>query len=171
MKRKSDLLEQFIYELLSVPINISSRENNPSNIRHGVCVRTASADASLGTPQEADVSIVWITKNDEKILAVSRGVDSDKYAMPGGHVEEGETPEQAAIRELKEETGLDLLNPEFIFSDYNSSGMYVCVYGGEYAGEIRGSDEGHVEWVSVNTLLEGPYFEFMKKLLKYVGYQ
>jgi nucleoside triphosphatase len=38
----------------------------------------------------------------------------DKYVVPGGHVELGERIEQAAIREAKEETGLDIYNLEFI---------------------------------------------------------
>lgn len=34
--------------------------------------------------------------------------DEEYYAVPGGGVEPGETPEQAAVRELKEETTLDV---------------------------------------------------------------
>jgi nucleoside triphosphatase len=37
-----------------------------------------------------------------------------KYVVPGGHVELGERIEDAAIREAKEETGLDVYNLEFI---------------------------------------------------------
>lgn len=37
-----------------------------------------------------------------------------KYVVPGGHVELGERLEQAALREAKEETGLDVYDLEFI---------------------------------------------------------
>jgi nucleoside triphosphatase len=37
-----------------------------------------------------------------------------KYVVPGGHVELGETLEQAAVREAKEETGLDIYDLTFI---------------------------------------------------------
>ena len=37
-----------------------------------------------------------------------------KYVVPGGHVELGETIEEAAIREAKEETGLDIYDLMFI---------------------------------------------------------
>ena len=37
-----------------------------------------------------------------------------KYAVPGGHIELGETAEQAAKREAKEETGLDIYDLKFI---------------------------------------------------------
>jgi len=36
------------------------------------------------------------------------------YVIPGGHKELGETMEQALIREVKEETGLDIHNIEFL---------------------------------------------------------
>ena len=48
-----------------------------------------------------------------KVLLQKRG-DSGKWGFPGGAVELGETPEQAAIRELKEETGLDVEIESFI---------------------------------------------------------
>ena len=38
----------------------------------------------------------------------------DRYVIPGGHIELGETAEQALIREIKEETALDIYDIEYL---------------------------------------------------------
>lgn len=58
------------------------------------------------------VDIVLFTlKNDEKhVLLIERKnkVKDTKWALPGGFIEDDETPEEAALRELKEETSISL---------------------------------------------------------------
>lgn len=50
---------------------------------------------------------VAIVRQDDSVLLIHRRKDGVEYhTLPGGGVEEGETPEQACVRELAEETGL-----------------------------------------------------------------
>lgn len=44
--------------------------------------------------------------NEKKEVLLQRRRDSSKWGFPGGAVELGETPQMAAVREVKEETGL-----------------------------------------------------------------
>src|SRR6266540_484525 len=57
---------------------------------------------------------VFIFNQSGELLLLKSHKWFDKYVVPGGHVELGERIEDAAIREAKEETGLDVYDLEFI---------------------------------------------------------
>ena len=81
-----------------------------------------------------------ILLNKEFRLAVGEWV----YNFPAGLIDKGEAPEEAATRELKEETGLDLYEiTDFIGQSYSAVGfsneINVCVVG-KARGEFRKSD-------------------------------
>ena len=52
-------------------------------------------------------SVAIIVKDGKILMEKMHFFERDFCSLPGGGIEEGETPEQAILRELKEETGLD----------------------------------------------------------------
>jgi len=62
---------------------------------------------------EPTVGVFIFNKAGELLLLKSHKWPG-RYVVPGGHVELGERIEDTAIREAKEETGLDVYDPEFI---------------------------------------------------------
>jgi len=86
----------------------------------------------------------------EQILLqnVSKG-DWCGLFFPGGHVEKGESFVKAAIREVKEETGLTISNLQLCgikqFQANNSERYIVFLYKtSEFYGEVVSSDEGEM---------------------------
>ena len=67
-------------------------------------------------PDQPIVGIGAVIISEGKIALIKRGNEPSKgkWTIPGGLVELGESPEQAVIRETKEETGLDVENPRLI---------------------------------------------------------
>lgn len=57
---------------------------------------------------------VFIFNQKGEVLLLQSHKWPGAYVVPGGHVELGERIEEAAVREAKEETGLDIYDLEFI---------------------------------------------------------
>ena len=64
------------------------------------------------------ISVVCIIEQDGKYLFIKRahtGMADGFFMLPGGHVDEGESVLHAAVRELKEELGIDLQEADLEF--------------------------------------------------------
>lgn len=104
----------------------------------------------------------------EKYLLLFRNkkehdINLNKYIGVGGHIEKGELVEEAMIREVKEETNLDVKKYEYrgivIFSyDGYLEEMHVFTIS-EYSGSIKECNEGTLEWHFKKELRNLPMWE------------
>ena len=122
----------------------------------------------------------------KKILLVKHS-DYDKWLQPGGHIEENETPEEAAVREVYEETGLkivllgerfpredDLIRPLGVQCNRKLDGnrFIDIIYAAKPKDpndEIRINDEStEIGWFSRNELDRIPVFPDVKITMDYI---
>ncbi len=97
-----------------------------------------------------------------------------KWNGLGGKIELGETPEECVIREVKEESGLMIINPEFkgfitfpAFDDIEDWYVFVFV-AKKFLGELIDSPEGNLEWIPDENLSELPLWEGDKIFLPWL---
>lgn len=104
-------------------------------------------------------SILLATDAEGRVLAVRQrgGPFKDAWLLPGGGLEPGETFDEALLREVREESGLDVKDPrEICRYDVKGVGgsdlhLRVHMYRGTVQGEPRaGHDEEPVEWRRVD---------------------
>jgi 8-oxo-dGTP diphosphatase len=111
-----------------------------------------------------------IVIKDAKILLMHRIYNGKEYyVIPGGHIQKGEDPKVAVLREIEEETSIIAKNPELVFefrnykkgTNGNFDFYYTCEYvsgeptlGGEE--KMKNNPENFYEpmWVEVSKVKE-----------------
>ncbi|KAK9051137.1 hypothetical protein SSX86_027763 [Deinandra increscens subsp. villosa] len=82
----------------------------------------ASENGNGELPPAPEIGVAVFILKDNKILFGRRrslSIAANTYGLPGGHLEFGESYEECAAREVKEETGLDIKNIEVLTSNSN----------------------------------------------------
>lgn len=98
-------------------------------------------------------------------------VNKDKWIGVGGHFEDGESPEECLLREVKEETGYTLTSYRYrgivTFISGNGVTEYMSLFTADgFEGEPIECDEGVLEWVDKKDLFNLNLWEGDKIFLR-----
>lgn len=111
----------------------------------------------MDKPIRKAVRCYLIKDNNVVATKYKEGSKEGYYDIPGGKIEEGELPEQTVIREMKEETGLDVRNLKYkgnmIIEYLNRIFDFDVFVASESEGEPQEFQENTSEWIEIPELL------------------
>jgi len=104
------------------------------------------------------VTAAIVIENNRVLIAKRKQGDTlaHKWEFPGGSVEEGETPEQCLIREMKEEFEIDVTVGDLlgdVFYHYEHGSINLLAYRAYWkGGDIRSKAHDDYKWAELETL-------------------
>jgi len=146
------------------------KEVNEKNEHADLCPRCAYRIKIYKNPS---LTVDCIIEKDNKVLLISRKNYPFGYALPGGYVDYGESVEQAVIREMKEETNLEIVEPKLfgVYSDPardpRSHTVSVVFYAKTSANPVAGDDAKDLGFFDLDNLPEPIVFDHLKILKDY----
>lgn len=120
--------------------------------------------------ENCELTMLCLVRRGNEILLQNRVKrDWQGYTLPGGHIEPGESIVDACVREMKEETGLDVTNVRLCgIKQFPIQGGRYLVFlfmTDSFSGELRSSEEGRMEWVRLDKLDEYETVSDLNELL------
>lgn len=109
-------------------------------------------------------------KQTDEVVVIHRIKDWTGIAFPGGHVENGEPIVPSVIREIKEETNLDIYNVElcgirdWYDPDDNERNIVFMFKTSSFSGKLKEDNvEGKVEWRKLDSIKPEEYASGLDK--------
>ncbi len=125
----------------------------------------------MGREESVELTVLCLLEDGDRILLQNRvKKDWQGYALPGGHVEKGESFVDAVEREMKEETGLTVIAPRLVgvkqFPTENGRYVVLLFKAVRWTGELVSSEEGRMEWVRYSDLSGLETVDDLEELLR-----
>ena len=129
-----------------------------------------------------DTTMIYLKRDNSYLLLLrnkkKNDINEGKWIGVGGHVEKGETIDECAIREVKEETGYDVHSlecaGEVLFIDENLKMMMYIYEITDFSGEMIECNEGDLKWIPIKDIYDYPMWEgdkaFLPKLINHEPY-
>ena len=118
--------------------------------------------------------VAAVIKDGDKIFATARGYGEFKgwWEFPGGKIEKGETPQQALVREIKEELSATIEVDELIDTieyDYPTFHLSMdCFWARLVEGELILKEAEAARWLSKDELLSVKWLPADKDLIQFL---
>lgn len=124
-------------------------------------------------------TLCYVKKDDSYLLLHRIKKENDMHqglwVGLGGKFEAGESPEDCVIREIYEESGLIIKNPQLkgivtFPENFNDEDWYIFIFVAEnFSGKLlKNSPEGHLRWVKENELADLPMYEGDRHFFKWI---
>ena len=124
--------------------------------------------------ENVELTVLCLIEDGSRVLLQNRTKkDWQGYALPGGHVEAGESFVDAVTREMREETGLEIIAPRLAgvkqFPIKNGRYVVLLFKATEWTGNVRSSEEGEMKWFEYQDLSKVKTVDDLEELLKVIN--